>query len=232
MRAFVVIGFGQAPAEVDHALAALDGMESPVVCITSGELRRPVVHVFFDNRSAGYDAAQCVLRAGCRRILYVAPYTTTWTRERLEGILAAVEHAGLPPNAVCAYPAHPKPWVQEEDPRVLGYDTGSAFFDGGEVPDGVVAASDGVALGFMRAAAGRDLRAGQDFAIVGIDDHPEARVHQLTTLRLPMESMGKEASRLLLRTLRGEQANLQTRIRCHVIPRASCHLEAAGSRKM
>src|SRR5579871_5962088 len=173
--ALAVIGLGLAPQEVDESLAAVEGKSLPIVCITSGELRRPVAHVFFDNRAAGYDAAQRLLQNGCRRLLYFAPFTASWAQERQEGIRDALKHAGIDSNALPLYPLHPKPWEQEEDPQELGYETAGAYFAEGNTPCGVICANDGLALGFLRAAEERGLTAGQDFTIVSFDDHPDAR---------------------------------------------------------
>lgn len=227
--ALAIIGLGLAPQEVDESLTVLEGRNLPVVCITSGELRRPVSHVFFDNRAAGYDAAHCLLQSGCRELIYFAPFTATWAQERLEGIRDALEYAGMDAGALCTYPNHAKPWEQEEDPQVLGYEFARSFFAEGKAPAGMICANDGLALGFLRAAEEHGLTAGHDFAIVSFDDHPDARHTQLTTLRPPMEAMGQEASKLLLRTLRGEQTLLQMRLRWHLIPRFSCGMPTPSS---
>lgn len=225
--AIAIIGLGLAPQEVDDSLAILNEREFPVVCLTSGELQRPVPHVFFDNQSAGYDAAQRLLRNGCREILFLSPFTTSWVQERLKGIHAAIEHAHLPRTALRIYPNVMHAWIQEEDPQVLGYAAARAFLATGQVPAGVICANDGLSFGFLEAAAERGLKAGRDFAMVSFDDHPDARARQLTSLRPPMEAMGQEASRLLLQAMRGTQTGLQLRLRWHLIPRASCHLPSS-----
>jgi DNA-binding LacI/PurR family transcriptional regulator len=40
-------------------------------------------------------------------------------------------------------------------------------------------------------------------------------------MRLPIETMGKEAARLLRKALHGDNANQQISLQCHVIARAS-----------
>lgn len=219
--AVAVITLGTDPNEVDESLSALDNHSVPVVCVTSTALRRPVPHLFYDNRSAGYQAAEHLLRRGSNEILFVAPFEAAWVRERLEGVQAAVEHAGLPAGTVHLFPAHGAPWVNEEDPEPLGYPVGQAAFDAGMVRSGVICANDGVALGFLRAATERGRTPGTDFQIVSFDDHPSARSAGLTTLRPPMELMGKEAARLLSRALEGERTALQVRLQSHLIPRKS-----------
>ncbi len=216
-----VIALGMDPDEIDRNLSVLDRHDLPVVCVTSGEMRRPVSCVTYDNRGAGYQAAQHLLRGGKGEILYLAPFMAPWVKERLEGIEAAAEHAGLPPGAVRTYPLRSGPWIAEEDPQELGYRSARQAFAEGAMPPRIVSANDGVAFGFLRAASERGLRAGEDFHIVGFDDHPEARSVGLTTLRPPMEAMGQAAAGLLRAALRHDQADTLVRLRWTLLPRES-----------
>jgi LacI family transcriptional regulator len=219
--AIAINTLGMEPKEVDDSLSVLDGQDLPVVCVTTAELSRPVPHLFYDSRIAGYQAADHLLRRGCREILCLAPFDASWVRARLEGVHSAVEYARLPANAVRVFPQHTLPWVMEEDPEPFGYDTAQAALEAGLLHSGVVCVNDGVALGFLRAAAERGLTPGTDFALVSFDDHPAARSVGLTTLRPPIETMGREAARLLSRALLGETNDLQVRLRSHLIPRRS-----------
>lgn len=224
-----IIALGMDPDEIDRSLSALDRHDLSVVCVTSGELRRPVPCVTYDNRGAGYQAAQHLLRGGPGEILYLAPFVAPWVQERLEGIEAAVEHAGMPPECVRVYPRKNGPWIGEEDPQVLGYEAGKRAFAEGLNPSRIVCANDGVAFGFLQAGAERGLKAGEDFSIVGFDDHPEARSVGLTTLRPPMEAMGQAAARLLRSALRHDPANTLVRLRWNLLPRESTRMAGYGA---
>lgn len=219
--AIAVVALGLEPQLVDDSLAILEGQDIPVVCITAGELSRPVPHVFYDSRSAGYDAANHLLRRGYREILCLAPFQATWVAERIEGVRAAVAHAGLPAETVRVFPEERHDWVMGDDPELDGYRAAMAALDAGIVFSGVVGVNDGVAVGLMRAATERGLTAGKDYMAIGFDDRADARDVGLTSLRPPMELMAKEAARLLLRALEGGKADLQVRLRSHLIPRKS-----------
>ncbi|HEX5322782.1 MAG TPA: substrate-binding domain-containing protein [Capsulimonadaceae bacterium] len=216
-----IIGWGIEPSAIDEALDLRDLIDTPAVCITTGELRRQVPHVFPDNSSAGYQAAQHLLRAGCREIVFVSPFAASWVTERLSGAQAAAQHAKLGAEAVRAYPSDVHPWIQEEDPEVLGYEAARPLFAERRPLTGVMCANDGVALGFLRAASEFGRIAGQDFYLIGFDDHPDARTQRLSTLRPPMDAMGQEASRLMVRALQGDKKSLQVRLGWNLIPRAS-----------
>jgi DNA-binding LacI/PurR family transcriptional regulator len=70
--------------------------------------------------------------------------------------------------------------------------------------------------------AGR--RVPQDVAVVGFDDVPFARYLSpaLTTVRAPIEQVGREAVRQLVSQLNGEQANPLTLMRTELVIRESC----------
>lgn len=227
--ALALVAFGMEAHIVDDALAALDHTDLPVVCITSGALRRPVPHVFFNNHSAGYQAGQFLLRQSSKPILFLTPFSAVWQVERLDGVLAAVEHAGMPADSVRVLPRERHSWVQEEDPEILGYNTAMSAFDelmsegeaaSSSLPN-IICISDGVAFGLLRAASERGLSPGRDFSVVSFDDHPQSRARHLTSVRPPMEQMGQEAARLLLAALQGEHISLQVCLRWQLIPRSS-----------
>jgi LacI family transcriptional regulator len=221
VAAIAIIALDVDPDAVDDSLAAMSGSQIPVVCVTLGELSRPVPHLFYENRSAGYQAAEHLLRRDSKQILFLAPFMASWVKERLEGVQAAVAHARLPLDAVHVYPKRTSAWIQEEDPELLGYAAAHAAIQDGLVRSGVVCVNDGVAFGFLRAAAEAGLEAGKDFGLVSFDDHPDARTAGITTMRPPMETLGKETARLLQRALQGETTDLQVRLRSHLIPRKS-----------
>ncbi len=220
--AIAVISFDLPPQEVEEALKVVDARKIPLVCILPGELHRPIPHVFYDNHRAGYQAAQHLLDKGIRSFSFIAPFTAGWVSERLAGVRQALTHAGLPADSLRVLTGDGRPWVHEEEPQGIGCRATESALEAGWRPEGgVICVSDGVAFGVLQATSEYGLQAGRDFAIIGFDDHPRARAHHLTSLRPPMEAMGREAARLLLQEMHGEQASLQVRLRAHLIPRAS-----------
>jgi DNA-binding LacI/PurR family transcriptional regulator len=71
-------------------------------------------------------------------------------------------------------------------------------------------------------AAGR--RIPQDVAVVGFDDVQFARYISpaLTTVRAPIEAVGREAVRQVVRLMNGQPAQALTLMRTELIVRASC----------
>ena len=198
----------------------------PTVCILAGELTLPFPHVFYDNRSGGYQAAQHLAERGWRDLTVVAPFTATWVSERIAGVRDALAHApafsAQPPTPLQILTGESDIWDIMSDPRAYGYRTAQTAMDAGWRPTGgIIGISDGVALGVMDAASERGLKAGRDFGIIGFDDDPAARNLGLTSLRPPMQGMAREAARLLMEHISGNDGGRQVRLRAQVIPRAS-----------
>ena len=191
----------------------------PTVLILAGELSLPLPHVFYDNRSGGQQAALHLISHGWPEITVVAPFQASWVSERIEGVRAAAANQA---DGVRVLGGDGRDWQVSEDPGPLGYEALRAALAGGWRPTGgLVCVNDGVALGALRALAEWGLEAGRDFGILGFDDEARARVAGLTSLRPPMQSMAREAVRLLLDHRQGADTSLQVRLRAHVIPRAS-----------
>jgi LacI family transcriptional regulator len=90
--------------------------------------------------------------------------------------------------------------------------------------DAIFAGDDDSAIGAMRAIkmAGRLIP--QDVSVAGFDDVPFARYLSpaLTTVRAPIEEIGREAVRQLVRLMKGQPAQALTLMRTQLVIRESC----------
>ncbi len=97
----------------------------------------------------------------------------------------------------------------QEDPHLIyegmftqshGYQGARALLTQPGPPTAIFASNDEIALGVMEAARECGLHLPGDLSIIGFDDIPLAqRVHpQLTTVRQPLEEIGRQATLLLL----------------------------------
>src|SRR5512138_2166292 len=124
----------------------------------------------------------------------------------------------------------------ELDPALIAsgeFDEDAAFaviqqmvLDGVEF-DAIFAGDDDSAIGAMRALklAGRSVPG--EVAVVGFDDVPFARYLSpaLTTVRAPIEEVGREAVRQLVRLMKGQPAQALTLMRTQLVIRESCGCE-------
>src|SRR5579862_9790940 len=217
----------------DEIVAAVDIERMPVVYLSWHEIRSPLAQVFYDNRFAGYQAAQHLLRKGYRRLLCLAHFTETWLIERIEGAREAVRHANLPVETLQVYPAEPAQIAYDRhhtaDAMVAVAQRAFAecgIFSSVE-PDqiwGIIAPNDNTAYSVLKAATEQGKSAGKDYGLIGFDDDSRACVVGLTTVRPPIEALGNAAGRLLLRAMQGDNVELRVCLRSHVISRASTSL--------
>jgi LacI family transcriptional regulator len=90
--------------------------------------------------------------------------------------------------------------------------------------DAVFAGDDDSAAGAISALSQAGKHIPLDVAVVGFDDLPIARYLRptLTTVRAPIEQVGRESVRQLLTLIRGEQAEALVMMRTELVIRESC----------
>jgi LacI family transcriptional regulator len=111
-----------------------------------------------------------------------------------------------------------------------GFDDEEAFFTIQQLLldriefNAVFAGDDDAAIGAVRALKLAGRRVPEDVAVVGFDDIPFARYLSpaLTTVRAPIEEVGREAVHQLKRLMNGEQAEALTLMRTELVIRESC----------
>ncbi len=156
----------------------------------------PCARVSADHRAGGYAAAQCLLKNGHTKIGCIAgPAALVGARLRLEGFCDALAEAGIRPLAINA------PFTAEGGERVA-----KALFGRGLTA--LFASDDLQAYGAMRAAAETGVRIPDDVSLVGYDDLQFSALANppLTTISQPVKDMAAAAAELLLRRMRGEDA--------------------------
>lgn len=224
-------GFLLLPSESNEELGQLlaEGFPfvvvDPMVALSEGI---PVVTAA--HWSGARAATEHLLELGHQRIAVVTGYPT-WvaTVDRLAGFTSALRGTGLPAsNGLIRHAA----FTMES-----GYAAGLELLSMDEPPTGVFAFNDNMAIGIMRAAHELKLHVPRDLSIVGFDDLEVATVAnpQLTTVRQPLEEMGRIAAGLLWRLLDGgpldaTRVELSTRLvvrETTAPPRAGTRLRSA-----
>jgi LacI family transcriptional regulator len=155
-----------------------------------------VAHAGGRDQSQPYDATRHLLELGHRRIGFVTGKLDVGaSKDRLAGYRAALAECHCAIDEVL---------IVEGDflrPRARG---GRQLLDCTPAPTAIFGANDISAYGVMDIARERGLAIPDDLSLVGFDDIPEAaNVHPpLTTVRQPLEQMGRVSARMLLRTVR------------------------------
>ena len=90
------------------------------------------------------------------------------------------------------------------------YCIGAFLLDRDDPPTAIFASNDVMAMGAMDAIRGRGLRIPEDMSILGFDDIPQAAMVRpaLTTVRQPLEHMGRLATQMLIDQLKNPEKEI------------------------
>ncbi|MGH7441858.1 MAG: substrate-binding domain-containing protein, partial [bacterium] len=179
-----------------------------------------------DNVGGAREAARHLLQLGHRRIALITGAGRGPTaREREEGFRSALLEAGVPfdPALRLEAPNFSRENGIEAGERLLALKPrpSAAFVSAGDV------CATGVVLALKRAG----LSVPRDLSVLGFDDQPFAELMEpaLTTVRQPMERMGREAFHMLRDALKDPQERAPRRrdFETELIVRASTAKAAA-----
>jgi len=166
--------------------------------LVEGDLPGKVINkVQINNFEGAYRATEHLIKRGCKNIVHFAG-EMEWlcSQERKSGFLKALRDYSLPTeNAI----------INADFLEDLSYSLMKKMISQKKIPDGCFATADKTAYGILRAMQESGLSAPDDIAVIGFDgDVPDTRdmiFPKLTTMRQPFYEVGKEAVRLLIRSI-------------------------------
>jgi LacI family transcriptional regulator len=214
------------PEESNAELSALQESGYPFVVVDPRvQLDEGIPAVSAANASGARAATQHLLSRGHRRIgAIMGPVDWMASTERLNGYRAALASAGVLPV--------PELVVESDFSIESGEAAAGALLDLPDRPTAIFGFNDNVAIGALRAAAARGIRAPEELSVVGFDDSEQSALvtPALTTVRQPLAEMGRMAVSLLLRLLehqRVEAMNIELATRLVVRDSTAAPLAAA-----
>ena len=187
------------PSESPEELETLRRQGYPFVVV---DARAPVpdgIPVVSAAHAAGAkQATEHLLGLGHRRIAAITGHDGwTATVERLHGFRAALASAGIIPD--------PELIVEANWEISGGFDAAERLLALPDRPTAIFAFNDNLAIGALQAARSARLRVPDDLSIVGFDDSEQAQIvtPTLTTVRQPLQELGRIGIGLLLRLMEG-----------------------------
>jgi len=178
----------------DPRPAALLDLGVPFVTFGRTELATDLRHPWVDvDNVAGIDmVVEHLVDRGHRRIAFVGwPAGATIGDRRARGWQAAMERHGL--LAECA-----EFEVRSPDSAASAAELAFGLLGRRERPTAFVTATDTLAVGVLRGCQRWGLEVGRDVAIVGFDDTPTAAALELSSVRQPIEVVGRRLLTVLL----------------------------------
>lgn len=183
------------------------------------QFNSPVVDA--TNWQGAYDATRYLLDLGHRRIAFIKGLGGLQSAsDRLAGYKAALNDCNVIYDETLV--------VEGDFFTPSGYEAARQLIQQTPRPTAIFAANDLMAVGALQAIQEQGLSIPQDISLVGFDDIPQASiVHpRLTTVRQPLEQMGRVAVNLLIEQIEnGNQVDLAPRrvtLATRFIERESC----------
>ncbi len=174
-------------------------------------------YVDVDNAGGASIATQRLIERGCARIASITgPTDMAGAMDRLDGWRTALSGAGRQPV---------EDDVVEGDYTIeSGHSAMLRLLERSPDVDGVFVANDLMAVGALAALAESGCAVPADVAVVGFDDIPLASATQpvLTTIRQPMELIGREMARALVDAIAGRsQESVHVQLPTELVLRAT-----------
>jgi DNA-binding LacI/PurR family transcriptional regulator len=194
------------------------------VCFIAGQ--GAGVHSALADNRGGMRAAvvHLVTAHGKKKIAFLRGYVgNPEAEERFSAYRAALEEHGIAYDEALV--------VVGNFERYTARDALLAVLERGIVPDAVAASNDLMALGAIDALGTRGLSVPGDVAVVGFDDSDEGRFASptLTSVRQPLEALGRSAAKLVFEILEGGTPPPTSTVPLELMVRGSCGCEGQSS---
>ncbi len=204
---------------ISHDYAdALYQQNFPFVLIDQSDTSGKSSAVNATNWQGAYDATSYLIELGHQRIGFITGLMELNSAvDRLRGYEAALNAHNIP--------VQPELIVKGDFWERGGYVAAQALLDLPAPPTAIFASNDLLAFGAMEAIRQRGLRIPQDVSLVGFDDIPQASLvyPTLTTVRQPLDKMGRLAVKMLLEHIGStEYAPYTATLATELVVRESC----------
>ncbi len=168
--------------------------ESRMPIVVCGQNHPSVTCIYHDDRCAAREITRCIIRKGRRRLAYVGAVETDESVgvNRRIGTEEAMIEACISPTELVR--------TQVRFTMDDGYRGMCEILDGGFVPDGVICATDTLAVGAIKALRERGYSVPQDVSVGGIGGGYAGMIitPMLTTVQLYHRESGEKAAKQLL----------------------------------
>jgi LacI family transcriptional regulator len=200
-------------------LQRLHGAGFPVVLLYKSSPRSlNMPGITIENRAGAQRVVEHLIEThGCQRIAFVrGPEGNEDSAEREKGYRQALKKHGLPFDPALVTMGQFEPAIAYQAVRQL--------LEKGTQMDAIFTGDDDNAVGVIQAVHEAGLRIPQDIRLAGFDDSLFARIltPPLTTVRAPIEEVGRQGARLLIQLIRGEAVPERTVLPVELVIRQSC----------
>lgn len=170
------------------------------------------------NWQGGFTATEYLIKLGHQRIGFITGWMDLGCAlDRLDGYRSALRTNHIPERQELIFEGT---FFQPD-----GFTGAFTLLELPDPPTAIFASNDVMAMGVMDAVRHKGLRVPDDVSVIGFDDIPQASlIHPaLTTVRQPLEKMGRVATQMLLESLSQPQKKIEhIELPTELIIRDSC----------
>jgi DNA-binding LacI/PurR family transcriptional regulator len=206
IMALGVIGYASAPRLPKARLEELAAEGVRIVSIGRPVSSRLISQVLYDNTGGVRAAIDHLIALGARRVWLLGADGGTVDPHNVSMIRLAAAARVLRRRSNVAPPVFLAPDVKLAARAGARRAVESALARN-PPPDAIFCAADALACGCLRALENAGLRAGSDVAVIGYNDDPTSEYLSpaLTTVRIPVEALGREGANLLIDAIEGRR---------------------------
>jgi len=203
----------------EETLDIINELDLKTVLVETKDKEGRLPSVYIDNIEATYEATKHLLDKGIKNIAFIGvdkSSANAWG-DRYIGYEKALNEAGIPVDEDLVY---------FEGLKVKsGYVASEKFLASGKNFDGIICASDEIAMGAINGLREKGVNTPEDVSVIGFNDNVVASYFypKLTTVKQPSYDMGSVAMRMLIKILNNKPLEEAEFILNHeLIERESC----------
>lgn len=172
----------------------------PFVLLQTMDTKDNYNKIYINVEDGMYKAVKYLIQQGHTRIAYLRG-DSSLPDGRYKGYLKALQDAGIEIDEKLLFEC--------EYDMTAGQMAAASIINMERRPTGIVAVNDNVASGALKFFLKNGVNVPEDISIVGFDDNTIAKVTypELTTVRIPIKDLGKSASKMILNSIKNQNAN-------------------------
>ena len=203
----------------EETLDLINELDLKTVLVETKDKEGRLPSVYIDNIEATYEATKHLLDKGIKNIAFIGvdkSSANAWG-DRYIGYEKALNEAGITVDEDLVY---------FEGLKVKsGYVASEKFLASGKSFNGIICASDEIAMGAINGLREKGVNTPEDVSVIGFNDNAVASYFypKLTTVKQPSYDMGSVAMRMLIKILNNKPLEKAEFILSHeLIERESC----------
>lgn len=189
----------------DEVKQKIDAFNIPTVYLSKNAKDYDVYSVGIDHTAAAYDAVKYLLGRNVSKIAFMrsAIEENITESQKYKGFEKAMKEAGKEIDSELL--------KQGDSSSESGYKLMTEIIESGNLPEGVFATNDEMAIGIINAILDKGYKVPEDVSVIGFNDSKFATLSRpaLTTIKQPVYDMGAISIRMIMKMINQEKIDMK-----------------------